>query len=163
MTNKANISCTKVIPLTGLLSPSPELNSIHKSGKLELPELKDHRNSLSNLVSRLGVPNIQREILEKPKLNSQILSEIANNFFTSSYSRKAEELVRTMSMPNYSFEIDKSNTVMDRTIPENSTPNPKQQEIIEQIKAMSSGFKPNMPESEPKKENENTKDFDSFF
>ena len=152
------ISCTKIIPFSGMLSPSPLLGSIHKSGKLELPELKEHRNSLDNLISRLGIPSIHNELLKNPKLDAKILSEIASNFFSSSYSPKANDLVRTMSMPNFHFDNIKETTVPN--IDPQPVKNELQQSIINEIKEMASS----QPKaSEENKENNQSQNFDNFF
>ena len=154
-----DIKCSKVIPFTGLLSPSPLLNNLHKTAKLEIPEVNDHRKSLGNIFNRLGINNIQSLILDNPKLNSVVLSEVANNFFTSSYYIKADELVRTMSMPNYQFENDSNE------ITKSSTPviNPMQKEIIEQIKAKEQLSQQRSNEVTKENSNNQEQGFGSFF
>ena len=154
-----DIKCSKVIPFTGLLSPSPLLNNLHKTAKLEIPEVNDHRKSLGNIFNRLGINNIQSLILDNPKLNSVVLSEVANNVFTSSYYRKAEELVRTMSMPNYQFE-NGSNEI---TKSETPVINPMQKEIIEQIKAKEQLSQQRSNEVTKENSNNQEQGFGSFF
>ncbi len=154
-----DIKCSKVIPFTGLLSPSPLLNNLHKTAKLEIPEINDHRKSLGNIFNRLGINNIQSLILDNPKLNSVVLSEVANNFFTSSYYRKAEELVRTMSMPNYQFE-NGSNEIVKSATP---VINPIQKEIIEQIKAKEQHSQQRSNDVTKENTNNQEQGFGSFF
>lgn len=154
-----DIKCSKVIPFTGLLSPSPLLNNLHKTAKLEIPEVNDHRKSLGNIFNRLGINNIQSLILDNPKLNSVVLSEVANNFFTSSYYRKAEELVRTMSMPNYQFE-NGSNEITKSATP---VINPMQKEIIEQIKAKEQISQQRSNDVTKENSNNQEQGFGSFF
>ncbi|WP_436899580.1 hypothetical protein [Acinetobacter gyllenbergii] len=129
--NTSDIKCSKVIPFTGLLSPSPLLNNLHKTAKLEIPEVNDHRKALGNIFNRLATPNIQSLILNNPKLNATVLSEVANNFFTSNYTKKAEALVKTMSMPNYLFENETGDSIKPTSPMINST----QKKIIDHIKA----------------------------
>lgn len=157
-----DIKCSKVIPFTGLLSPSPLLNNLHKTAKLEIPEVNDHRKSLGNIFNRLGINNIQSLILDNPKLNSVVLSEVANNFFTSSYHRKAEELVRTMSMPNYQFENGSNGS---NEITKSATPviNPMQKEIIEQIKAKEQISQQRSNDVTKENSNNQEQGFGSFF
>ena len=154
-----DIKCSKVIPFTGLLSPSPLLNNLHKTAKLEIPEVNDHRKSLGNIFNRLGINNIQSLILDNPKLNSVVLREEANTFFTSSYYRKAEELVRTMSMPNYQFE-NGSNEITKSATP---VINPMQKEIIEQIKAKEQISQQRSNDVTKENSNNQEQGFGSFF
>ena len=163
--NKSDISCSKIIPFTGLLTPSTLLNSIHKSAKLEIPEISDHRRSLGNIFNRLGIDNIQSVILNSPKLNTTVLSEVANNFFTSNFPKKAEELIRTMSMPSYSFDTTKENSpsITNQSTSNKVEINPIQQEIIDQIKARENIATPSI--SQPKKDQGPSQEqgFNSFF
>lgn len=92
MKSENSIECSKIIPLTGILNQSPLLNTLHKSVKLEIPEINNQRRALSNIFNRLGIDNIQQVIISEPKLNKEVLSELANNFFTSSFPQKLKNL-----------------------------------------------------------------------
>ena len=162
--NKSDISCSKIIPFTGLLTPSTLLNSIHKSAKLEIPEISDHRRSLGNIFNRLGIDNIQSVILNNPKLNTTVLSEVANNFFTSNFPKKAEELIRTMSMPSYNFDTAQENSPsITQSISNKVEINPIQQEIIDQIKARENIAVPSISQPQKVQEPSQEQDFNSFF
>lgn len=162
--NKSDISCSKIIPFTGLLTPSTLLNSIHKSAKLEIPEINDHRRSLGNIFNRLGIDNIQSVILNNPKLNTTVLSEVANNFFTSNFPKKAEELIRTMSMPSYNFDTAQENSSsITQNISNKVEINPIQQEIIDQIKARESITTPSTRQPQKDQEPSQEQGFNSFF
>ncbi|WP_254433888.1 hypothetical protein [Acinetobacter sp. Marseille-Q1618] len=159
MSNK-NISCSRILPLTGMLNESPLLNGLHKSSKLELPEIQDHRKALGNIFNRLGLPEVVKQsVINEPKLNSKILNEIAHNFFSSSYPSKSQELIHTMSMPSYNFnqKIENESNI-------NQQISPIQQKIIEEIKSLNSTAPTQSYQSEPSQnEQTNGQDFNNFF
>ncbi len=165
MKSENSIECSKIIPLTGILNQSPLLNTLHKSVKLEIPEINNQRRALSNIFNRLGIDNIQQVIISEPKLNKEILSELANNFFTSSFPQKAEELIRKMSMPEYGFTDPKQPS--PSTLAMNTVTQPQsdiQKQIIEEIKQRSAE---SMQEFNQQKNESNNKtneiDLNNFF
>jgi len=167
MKTENSIECTKIIPLTGLLNQSPLLNTLHKSVKLEIPEINGHRKALSNIFNRLGIDNIQQVLISEPKLNKEVLSELANNFFTSNFPRKAEELVRKMTMPEFGFTDSKQPVQHASALATINKPQSDiQKQIIAEIKNRSAESMQELNQSRSvENEKTQTKDnnLDSFF